>query len=573
MFLKSLSIIKGSGEIVREIPFRDGINLIIDETPSVTGTETGNNVGKTTVLKLIDYCLGIGEGRSIYTDPENRRSEYKPVKDFLTSNNVRIQLILKEDLSIKNSREVVIERNFLTYSKKILRIDGKNFTQEDFLSNLTDLLFPGHYGKKPTFRQIIAHNLRHEEPSLSKTIRHLDSFTKDEEYETLYLFLLGCPFDQGHIKQDLKSRLDIEEKFKTRLESTQSRSAYEVALSLLEDEITELESRKSSLNLNPNFELTLNQLNVIKYKINQTSAEISKFELRRSLIQEAIKDMESEQTIINFDQLRQIYNQANKLIPNLQKSFEELCEFHNKMIESKVRFVVNDLPNIDSELYSLRSYLNELLAEEHETTTLIAKSDTFGDIENLVATLNERYRLKGEIENTINQLNDVEQKLNELNKEMSVIEYELYSDEFYKLVKERVNVFNRHFSVVSEELYGEKYALKADIKTKKGRRVYEFTAFNANLSSGKKQGEISSFDIAYTRFADEEGIPCMHFLLNDKKELMHDNQLVNIAKLVNSTKIQFVASMLKDKLPNELNKNEYIILRLSQKSKLFKIES
>ena len=125
---------------------------------------------------------------------------------------------------------------------------------------------------------------------------------------------------------------------------------------------------------------------------------------------------------------------------------------------------------------------------------------------------------------------------------------------------------------MSYELYGEKYALKVDTKTVKGRRLYEFTAFNTNFSSGKKQGEISCFDIAYTLFADEENIPCMHFLLNDKKELMHDNQLLKIANLVNARGIQFVASILKDKLPEELNKDEYVVLKLSQDDKLFRIE-
>ncbi|MDB6095557.1 MAG: hypothetical protein JWM32_3119 [Verrucomicrobia bacterium] len=43
-------------------------------------------------------------------------------------------------------------------------------------------------------------------------------------------------------------------------------------------------------------------------------------------------------------------------------------------------------------------------------------------------------------------------------------------------------------------------------------------------------------------FADAEEIPCMHFLLNDKNELMHDNQLVMIARLVKARNIQFVAS-------------------------------
>jgi len=70
------------------------------------------------------------------------------------------------------------------------------------------------------------------------------------------------------------------------------------------------------------------------------------------------------------------------------------------------------------------------------------------------------------------------------------------------------------FNKLIPELYGEKYALKGDPKVVKGRRIYEFTAFNTNFSSGKKQGEISCFDIAYTIFADEENIPCMHFLLH-----------------------------------------------------------
>ena len=92
------------------------------------------------------------------------------------------------------------------------------------------------------------------------------------------------------------------------------------------------------------------------------------------------------------------------------------------------------------------------------------------------------------------------------------------------------------------------------------------------MSSGKKQGEISCFDIAYTLFADDENIPCLHFLLNDKKELMHDKQLVKIADFVNKNNIQFVASILKDKLPDEINKEEFFVVKLSQDDKLFRIE-
>jgi uncharacterized protein YydD (DUF2326 family) len=76
MFLKSLTISRGDGTIIRNILFHTGINLIVDDTPFISGKETGNNVGKTTVLKLVDFCLG-AKAKGIYSDYENKRNEIK----------------------------------------------------------------------------------------------------------------------------------------------------------------------------------------------------------------------------------------------------------------------------------------------------------------------------------------------------------------------------------------------------------------------------------------------------------------------------------------------------------------
>lgn len=570
--MKSLNITRGDGAIIRDIQFRSGLNLIVDETPFASGKETGNNVGKTTVLKLVDFCLG-AKAKGIYSDYENKRNEYKLVKDFLIDHRVLVSLVLKEDLSQAESREVLIERNFLTRKNKIQRIDGNNKTDEEFEETLTSLLFPGHYGSKPTFRQIIAHNIRYKDLSINNTLKNLDRYTRDDEYETLYLFLFGCDFEHGDIKQELRSQIEIEEKFKKRLESEQTKSAYETALALLESEIEELECRKASLNLNPDFEADLDKLNRVKYQVNLASSEIGRLEIRKDLILEAQREMQSGVSTVDVQQLQQIYQQATSLVSGIQKTFQDLHNFHNRMVESKIRFIVRDLPKIDADLTSKREHLNRLLVDEAKLSASITQSDSFEVLEHLIVELNAKHYTKGEYENTLRQLSTVESKLTELNERLTAIDNELFSDEFSLKIKEQVNKFNRHFSSVSYDLYGEKYALKVDPKIVKGRRLYEFTAFNTNFSSGKKQGEISCFDIAYTLFADEENIPCMHFLLNDKKELMHDNQLLRIANLVNAKGIQFVASILKDKLPEELNKDEYIILKLSQKDKLFRIES
>lgn len=572
MFLKSLAITTGSGRIIRDIRFHAGLNLIIDETPAGSGQATGNSVGKTTVLKLIDYCLG-GAAREIYGDPENKQNEYRLVKDFLVVERVVVSLCMTADLSRADAREVCIERNFLQRKEKIQRIDGDNKTEEEFEEGLTSLLFPGHYGRKPTFRQIISHNIRYKDDSVNYTLKTLDRFSKADEYETLYLFLLGCDFAQGEAKQTVRAKIDLEEKFRRRLEAKQTKSGYEGMLVQLEADIRKVEARRADLNLNPNLAADIRQLNRVRYEINVTASELGRLELRRDLINETQREMGAEESTIDLQQLRLLYDQAKSLVGGIQKQFEELHEFHNRMVASKARFIAEELPQLTVRIAEERDGLRQLIAEESRLAIAVTKTDSFAALEALIGEQNLLFQKKGEYENIIRQLTEVENKLTTLNTELAAIDDELFSAVFGRRLREQLAKFNLYFSAVSDELYGERYALKADIKMVNGRRLYAFSVFNTNnYSSGKKQGEISCFDIAYTLFADNEEIPCMHFLLNDKKELMHDNQLMKIAQLVKSKHIQFIASILQDKLPEELRHEKNIALRLSPEDKLFRIE-
>jgi uncharacterized protein YydD (DUF2326 family) len=571
MYIKELLITRGSGEIIRSIQFHAGINLIVDDTPMQTGKETGNSVGKTTVLKLIDFCLG-GDAKNIYSDSENQKNEYTIVKDFLIRNSIIVRLTLLDDLRDEESRRIVIERNFCLRSDKIQRIDNQSMTDDEFKDGLTKILFPERIGKKPTFRQIISHNIRYSNQSLENTLLTLDRYTKDIEYASLYLFLFGCEFDKDDTKLSLTKEIVDEEKFKNKLESEQTLSAYEGALSILNDEISKLEKEKSLVTIRPDFDTDLNRLNEVKYKINQTSSNIASLNLRRKLIIESEEEMRSKISNVNTTQLKQIYSQATALLDNVQKSFEELVVFHNKMIQSKIDFISKDLPNIDKELSRLKNALQELMAEEKLLNVHLFESANFGDFEEIVLKLNSAYEKKGEYEAIISKIKNSELHISGLREKLSDIDSVLFSDGFRNKLQQQVSKFSIFFSQVSSVLYGEKYALQFEEHNYKGKRVYKFSAFNTNFSSGKKQGEISCFDIAYTMFADSEKIPCMHFLLNDKKELMHDNQLINIADYVNKNDIQFVASILKDKLPQELQDDKNIIIRLSQDDKLFRIE-
>ena len=569
MFLKYL-IISNEKKVIRKIKFRKGINLIVDESKEQI---TGNNVGKTTVLKLIDFCLGASP-KNIYVDPESKRQEYQLVKDFLIENEVLITLILTDSLDDGNAKEIIIERNFLSRNKIIRKIERKSYTEKEFEPELLNLIFPDHYAEKPTFRQIISHNIRYKDESINNTLKTLNHYTSDAEYETLYLFLFGCDFDKGNTKQEILSKLKQEDTYKNRLEKQQTKTAYETTLSLINNKIKELNKQKANFNLNENFEADLDKLDNLKYQINKISSEISKLNIRKNLIIEAEQELNSTKSDIDLKQLQLIYQHATSQISNIQKTFDDLVIYHNQMIIEKVKFIKKELPSLDTIIQSKKDFLKKLLSDESSLSASITKSDSFEELEKLIIELNENYKKKGEYEIIISQLVEVENNIKDYTKKLNEIDDELFSDNFELIVKNQLNKFNIHFASISNNLYGEQYAIKYDIITnKKNQRLYKFSSYNTNLSSGKKQGEISCFDIAYTLFADDENIPCLHFLLNDKKELLHDNQLVKIAELVNRNNIQFVASILKDKLPEELNYEDFFILKLSQNDKLFRIEN
>ena len=132
MFLKSLLISTPIKEI-REISFHKGLNLIVDETPSGE-TLTGNNVGKTTVLRLIDFCLG-RDGSVVFKDPESKREVYQLVRDYLIDNKIIITLTLVDDFD-NPQRQVEINRNFLARKEAICQINGEDISKADFENRL-----------------------------------------------------------------------------------------------------------------------------------------------------------------------------------------------------------------------------------------------------------------------------------------------------------------------------------------------------------------------------------------------------------------------------------------------------
>jgi uncharacterized protein YydD (DUF2326 family) len=279
MFLKNLKIENGQ-LLIRNITFIKGVNLIIDETKSDNKIKSGNNVGKTTVHRLIDFCLG-GDGGNIYKDPEFKKDYNSQIEKFLTNDNIIITLILKEDLSINDSLEIVIRKNFLKNKKKIQEINGEKYSDEDFRKKLKELIFKSNIDKPP-FRYIISKNIRYEKSKLINTVKVLHPHATNSDYESLYLFWLGIEADND--KSLLIKNKKNEEDFQKRLRKDSDKNHIEQALPIVKRQIEELSKIKEGLDLNQSYSSDISNLNNLKSNINKLSTEVSVLELRKNLI-------------------------------------------------------------------------------------------------------------------------------------------------------------------------------------------------------------------------------------------------------------------------------------------------
>lgn len=568
MFLKQLMITNLDG-LVRMIEFHRGLNLIIDETPE--GTEdTGNNVGKTTLLRLIDFCMG-GDAKPIYTTDGVENTD---VKKFLIDTEAEVELKLVDSLDNPVAREVTIRRNFLMGKKNLCTINGQKVEKQDFNQSLQYALW-GVKTDKPSFRQIISHSFRIDDIRLSQSLRTLNKYTRDVEYEALHLYMFGANIDDTNRKVELSNAIQTERAFKVRLEKTATLSALRSKLSITKAKIDQLNEQKEALNLNPDFEEDLEKLADVKHRMSQLAVSLNNLKLRKSLIEEAADDMKLLKAQANASEIEEIYRQASAYSEKLHHTFAELLHFHNEMLNRRAGFITTELPSLEAEIRECQDQVAEVRRQEKELEKKLNLSVSYEGFNNILLRMSEMHQELGSLQQSITQIEEVEKRISVNEEQLRSIDDDLFSETRKDFVQAQIDKFNLHFASISEKLYGESYAIEGKIVTlKDGKPCYKFLPFATdNFGSGKKQGEITCFDLAYVLFADEENIPCLHFVLNDKKELMHGNQLLLAAQAVEEMgNVQYVSSILCDKLPASLNNERYFILKLSQRNRLFRIE-
>jgi len=332
MFLKSL-IIQSGTEKIREIKFKRGLNIIVDETTEKS-TDSGNNVGKTTFLRVIDYCLG-GNKDAIYTDREFKRKNQK-IFDYMNKNHVSFEL----NLEIGGLGHTIVR-----YVDGKSTIDNEEYgSEKKFKEMLQSFLFDVNVGR-PTLGQLMNKFIRIEEQQINNALYFLFATSDDSEYEALFLFLFGFR-DYESLGKKRKTVDKIKKLTKLIKESPHSADDLNQQLALIDDELKKLETEKAQYNFFPSVTEDLGKLKELQHSISLIKDEIAKLNLKRAINQDALTKLFDAKSKINIDAISKLYKQAKIEISELNKKFEDLLSYHNSMIENKTKYIKKSLESV-----------------------------------------------------------------------------------------------------------------------------------------------------------------------------------------------------------------------------------
>lgn len=559
MFLKQL-IIRANGEIVRDVNFKVGLNLVIDYT-SIASKDSGNNVGKTTLLRVIDYCLG-GEDFSIYRDGEFKGKTNTTVQKFLIDGNVSFELFTSDI----NGEELVLTRQV---GKNPL-INGKSFKIMEFRLQLNIRLF-GYAGASPSFRQLIGKFIRIDERQMTNTIFFLHPSTSLKEYENIYMFLFGIhEADIFDSLKALKNKLKTLEKQRLALGGIIRSSSSKQVVATLDRNISKVSQQLADLDFFSKNAEDVEKLSDLRAQIVQLNLMISAIKTRIKGNRNTVADLKSTESAVNPSVIAALYRQVGVVVPAISKSFSEVVHFHNKMLVNKIDFVNGLTLKWETELVQLQNRLDMLLELERSLIGQVSSLKEFADVQRIQDELNNLKLERGRAAALTRELERVSDLLKETKSSIEEQKNKLMM--FKDIIADNLSVFNSFFAEYSHLMYGDEYQFLMNLNENEGFSLM-IDQIEANEGAGKKKAQVVAFDLAYLKWLYIDDARTVRFVIHDKLESIASNQLGTIFNIADQLEGQYIVSILRDRIPDL--SDEFIsrntILTLSQHDKLFKI--
>ncbi|AUV03715.1 DUF2326 domain-containing protein [Enterobacteriaceae bacterium ENNIH1] len=565
MRLNKLIVLKNNA-IVREVTFKDGLNLIVNKRTS--GKDSGNSVGKSTLSRVLDY-LFMSSGNDIYHDAEFGK-DIPEIVSLINDNILRFTL----DFNTVENKKAIISRTISTDEKNSkyylsdIEIDKKQYY--DFIAQAVF----GLTTDKPSLRNVSHKFIRNTNEKMQKTLNFLHANTTSDVYDLLYLFLFGfngLPLikKKGEFNKDIKKQ----KAYLAAYRNPNRETVLSKMIKPLKKEIAEAEKNIKNFDFKDSHDESLKKLSEIQRVISDYSLTYASLNMRVRNIEESILSLKNNITQLVEDDLIEIYNSAGLYFKGeLKRSYEEMVLFHNDVIKNKINFLESELLKKKEEIDAVNEKINDFHEQESSLFKTIKEPETLKSINQLFNKLTELRENLASIETNLTRIDDTNALIKSLeeSREKLLEEIELAVQGLEK----NIEIFNEFFGDLTKEIYGERYIFDLSFDIDKGKCNFDISCVTPNSNGGKKKGEITAFDLAYIKFVDKVKLKRPTFVIHDSIEDVDVNQIRDIFFEANNINGQYIVSILSDKFSEDVDlkmMKDNSILELSSTNKFFKV--
>ena len=354
----------------------------------------------------------------------------------------------------------------------------------------------------------------------------------------------------------------------TRENNIQSLASLKQRVSAIEIELSEKVHQRAEINYIEEYKEELKKKSNIQEELDILFAKIEGARFDINMMNESLISLNDDKSNISVDDLNNLYKEVESYVDDLGKKFSDLLDFHNKMIDSRITFIEKQLFEKNQKLKILVKKQDSLLIEKQNLSKSVVDESLLSDLNSLNRQIDDLNVKKGEIKKLVEIYDRYNQILNESKKSLDSLEMDNDIDN-------RISIFNTHLSVYSKELYGESYHLVYDDEwaSKKNGHPFSIENINGNVGDGKKRGLVVAFDLAYLSYINEVNIPYPNFIIHDKMEMVHINQLGTIFDMCSNIKGQYIVPIIKERInavDDEIVRKA-TVLELSENNKFFKL--
>ncbi|SFE26220.1 Uncharacterized protein YydD, contains DUF2326 domain [Bacillus sp. OV194] len=557
MYIKKLVIRETFPEekVIREVTFKKGMNYIVDNSSG-----KGNSVGKTTVLRLIDICLGAKERKYIYYDQDlgvNAR-----LKEYIHKNRIVAELEVGSNFS-KEAEKYIFKVELFERGKRY--INNKKLSIRDFWETSNQIFFK-NFDSTPTFRQLIPKFVRVDQrQDNDKFLKYLDVRTPNAVYESVYSFLFGFEDKKTSakrlaLKEDIRQGENDLKRFKA-LHRFSNVNELTQRLLVINSIIEQINIRISNLVSSERYKLSEKEISRVRLEYTHLVDKLDQLKFKKLKIVEILtRNKNNNSTKIDESLLKNLYDETSENFSKLNKTFEELLEFNKQLLRNKIDFYNVQLDEIAAEISNVNDKIDDLF-NKHKDIIMLIDENNLDEYQNLQKDLVLNSEEKGSLEEKISIHNSIQDFIAMIEDELEELEYN------NKNIEEIILEFNKYFAKYSNDIINEDFYLYPT-----GEEFpLAIASQDTGLSTGTKKSLISAFDLAYQKFS-EGRITRPNFIIHDVLETMDKIAFENVIKIVNDIECQYIIAVLHEKISKyQLVQKDDIRLTLSETDKLFRV--